>query len=57
MKEWVVIVIANCCVALLFGGIGTCVSAHYRYNLNIGQNLRLADDASDAETKLKYLTM
>ncbi len=44
------------CLAFLGGGIGTCVSAHYSYNLNVGQNLRLADDASDAPTKMKYLT-
>lgn len=43
------------CLAILFGGIGTCVSTHYGYSRDVRQNLRLADDASDAPTKLKYL--
>jgi hypothetical protein len=42
-------------LAVVLGGIGTCVSAHYGYSAGIRQYLNLADDASDAPTKLQYL--
>jgi hypothetical protein len=42
-------------LAVVFGGIGTGVSAHYGYSAGVRQYLNLADDASDAPTKLQYL--
>ncbi len=42
-------------LVIVLGGIGTCIMSPYQYDRDVRQYLKLADDASDAKTKLSHL--